>query len=392
MSGSSVARPEACAWQSAHVYYYDEQKDALLLDCIQPLFAQARPITPRLFFVRHWLRGPHLRLRFYCSSMQFAATLKPLIESTVGGYLRQHPSTTRLDEEQLKPLYATLARQEQETGPLFPLYPDNSIQYLPYDRRLQVLGSEALASLLEDFYVDTNDLAFAMLAYLRQGHSLLTLCFDLMITVAHRQGQHLARGFLSYRSHAEGFIIASSDPARTRALLESRYQQQARTLVARLRQLLAALDRAQDTFPFTLAWSQLMQRYQERAAQLITTGQIDLSLASLETGEGDSSSVRRNLAASAFHSALERDQERKQALYSDPWFQSYRLVLNLLYLHFSRLGLRPLDRFLLCHLAANAVEEALKIDAVEMVSAFSAGAWSGPTHWPAEGGRQHAGG
>lgn len=184
MSGSSVARPEACAWQSAHVYYYDEQKDALLLDCIQPLFAQARPITPRLFFVRHWLRGPHLRLRFYCSSMQFAATLKPLIESTVGGYLRQHPSTTRLDEEQLKPLYATLARQEQETGPLFPLYPDNSIQYLPYDRRLQVLGSEALASLLEDFYVDTNDLAFAMLAYLRQGHSLLTLCFDLMITVA----------------------------------------------------------------------------------------------------------------------------------------------------------------------------------------------------------------
>lgn len=391
MSGSSVARSEACAWQSVHVYYYDEQKDALLLDCIQPLFAQARPITPRLFFVRHWLRGPHLRLRFYCPPTQFAAVLKPLIESTVGSYLRQHPSTTRLDEEQLKPLYATLARQEQEIGPLFPLYPDNSIQYLPYDRRLQVLGSEALASLLEDFYVDTNDLAFAMLAYLRQGHSLLTLCFDLMITVAHRQGQHLARGFLSYRSHAEGFIIASSDPARTRALLESRYRQQARTLVSRLRQVVAALDREQDTFPFALTWSQLMQRYQERAAQLLASGQIDLSMASLETDAGDRPPVHRNLAASAFHSALERDQERKQALYSDRWFQSYRLVLNLLYLHFSRLGLRPLDRFLLCHLAANAVEEAFKIDAVEMVSAFSDGTWPRPPYWPAEGGRQHAG-
>ncbi|RAQ94250.1 thiopeptide maturation pyridine synthase [Thermogemmatispora tikiterensis] len=390
MSSSSVAYSEGGDWQSVHVYYYAEQQnDALLLDCIQPLFVQARPITTRLFFVRHWLRGPHLRLRFYCSPTQFAVALKPLIESIVGSYLRQHPSSAHLDEEQLKGLYATLARQEKEAGPFFPLYPDNSIQYLPYDRRLHVLGSEALASLLEDFYVDTNDLAFAMLAHRRQGHSLLTLCFDLMITVAHRQGQHIARGFISYRSHAEGFIIASADPARMRTLLEDRYQQQAKTLVARLRQLLAALDREQDTFPFTLAWSRLMQRYQERAAQLIAAGQIDLSAAGLETDNGGGPLVRGNLAASAFHSALERDQQHKQALYSDPWFQSYRLVLNLLYLHFSRLGLRPIDRFLLCHLAANAVEEAFKISAVDMVSAFSEGALSGPPPWPGERGRQH---
>src|SRR5579875_2973829 len=113
MSSSSVAYAEGRDWQSVHVYYYDEQKkDALLLDCVQPLFVQARPITPRLFFVRHWLRGPHLRLRFYCSPTQFAVALKPLIESIVGSYLRQHPSSAHLDEEQLKGLYATLARQE----------------------------------------------------------------------------------------------------------------------------------------------------------------------------------------------------------------------------------------------------------------------------------------
>jgi hypothetical protein len=101
--------------------------------------------------------------------------------------------------------------------------------------------------------------------------------------------------------------------------------------------------------------------------------------------------VRGKLAASPFHSALERDQRRKQALYSDPWFQSYRLVLNLLYLHFNRLGLRPIDRFLLCHLAANAVEEAFKISAAEMVSAFSDGKPPVQPSWlPKERG-QHAG-
>jgi hypothetical protein len=391
MSGNSTARPEHSDWQSAHVYYYDEQKDALLLDCIQPLFAQVRPITERLFFVHHWLRGPHLRLRFYCPSAQFEAEVKPLIESLVGDYLRQHPSRTHLDEARLRPLYATLARQEQETGPFFPLYPDNSIHYPPYDRRLHVLGSEALADLLEDFYVDSNDLAFAMLAFLRQGQSLLTLCFDLMITVAHRQGQHIARGFISYRSHAEGFIIASADPAGTRALFERRYAAQAGTLVARLRLLLQALNHEQDVFPFTLAWSQLMQRYQERTARLIAAGAIDLSRTGPAPGETPGTPVRGNLAASAFHSGLERNQQRKQALYSDPWFQGYRLMLNLLYLHFSRLGLRPIDRFLLCHLAANAVEEAFKVNAVEMVTTFSSEEDVLHQVRQREGGREHAG-
>jgi hypothetical protein len=50
------------------------------------------------------------------------------------------------------------------------------------------------------------------------------------------------------------------------------------------------------------------------------------------------------------------------------WSPSYRLVLNYMYLHFTRLGLTPIERFLLCHLTANAVEDCYGISAMEQLT------------------------
>ncbi len=353
-------------WQSAHVYYFDENKNDLILDGIRPLFQKTRAVSERHFFVRHWLRGPHLRLRFFCTDEQFAQQIRPLLESEIGAYLRHRPSRTLLEEEKLRPVYERLAAQEQEEGPVWPLYPDNSLQYIPYDNRLQVLDSPALVSLLEDFYVDTNELAFAMLDYLRQGHTLFSLSFDLMVTVAHTLGMHLTRGFISYRSHAEGFLLSCAQPGSMRAVFERKYSEQSAILTRRLRRLLEALDLDEDTFPFTLSWSKLMATYWARAEALERNKQLGKRLDVTDLPEPNEQ-LRARLVHSDFHSALESDQERKRALYNDSWFQCYRLVLNLLYLHLNRLGLRPLDRFLLCHLVANATEQVFDINVVELM-------------------------
>ena len=47
-----------------------------------------------------------------------------------------------------------------------------------------------------------------------------------------------------------------------------------------------------------------------------------------------------------------------------PQFRRYRLLVNLLYLHLTRLGIRPVDRYLLAHFAANAAEQRYAVDAV----------------------------
>src|SRR5581483_12528455 len=100
----------------------------------------------------------------------------------VGAYLRAHPSLRMLDEQKLAPTYRNLARLEQEPGPLFPLAPDNTICYPPYDRRLHVLKSELLAEIIERFYIETTALAFEMLDAVRQGQDRLLLGLDLMFT------------------------------------------------------------------------------------------------------------------------------------------------------------------------------------------------------------------
>jgi len=47
-------------------------------------------------------------------------------------------------------------------------------------------------------------------------------------------------------------------------------------------------------------------------------------------------------------------------------------VLNLLYLHLTKLGIRPAERALLGHLLANAVEDVYGVDAATLVTEVSA--------------------
>jgi hypothetical protein len=42
-------------------------------------------------------------------------------------------------------------------------------------------------------------------------------------------------------------------------------------------------------------------------------------------------------------------------------------MINLLYLLFTRLGVRPVEKYLLCHVVANAVEELYDVDAVSVL-------------------------
>lgn len=359
-------------WHNVAVYYYEEDKDQLILDGVRPLFRSIAPVVERAFFVRHWLRGPHLRLRFFTTDAQFTQVVKPAIEEQIGHYLRECPSTTRIDEEKLRPVYQKLAENEQEKGPFLPLYPNNSLQYLPYDRRLHVLRSDLLASLIENFYVETNDLAFAMLEYIRQGHSRLLLCLDLMLATAHKSAWPVTNGFISFRSHAESWIMQSPDPTAMRAFFEKKYASHSGMLLPRLRQLLDALDHEQDTFPFVLPWSALMKRHWEEGVPLIEAKVLDVMPDSIpawrEVPFEENEWWKSLLVHSTFHRHLFENRIGRERLFANARFQGYRLVLNLLYLHLNRLGTRPLERNMLGHLAANSVEETFGVSAVEAVS------------------------
>lgn len=347
-------------WQSVHVYYYDiDNQDSVILDGVRPLFADIHARVPEAYFVRHWIRGPHLRLNFHTDHESFVTVVRPAIEEIVGGHLRAHPSTVDLDAAGQLPLHRRLAGLEAEPGPLLPWHPDNTIQPADHDRRLPVLGSQEMADLLADFYVGTTDLGFQALDRVRRREeSRLGVAFDLMIATCHvfyRGG--ITNGFLSFRSHAEVFLHSWLGGGALRPVWDRHYSRQADTLVQRVRAIVAALDREQSATPFA-GWVDAVTPIAQRGLELMK----------VRRRTEDQDRWGRLAELSPFHRVLESGTQWHERRDSD-WFAGFRMVLNFLYLHLTRLGVTPTERFLLCHLAANTVENAYGVSALELARA-----------------------
>jgi hypothetical protein len=344
-------------WHSIHVHHHDERAEsALIRHAVRPAFDAVRASVGGEWFGRHWRRGPHLRLNFLASEESWAAEVRPTVVAQVTEYLEAHPSTARLDETALAPVHRRLAELEMETGPLHPWVPDNTVLEQPYDHRLQVLGSMRASELLAGFLSDTTDLAFRMYDHLHSGGALPMLALDLMWTTTavaavpfEAGGAPIERGFLSLRSHADAFLSRTQDPAVFRTAFDERYRRQADALSGRLRAVESVLAGDGEELPFVLEWGEAVRRHQRIAYPLLASGEVSLRGA----GQAPRMPTRQ---VSEFHRLLQSDHGHADFLWTDHWFASFRLLVNYLYVHLGRLGLRPVDRALLCHLAANTVE------------------------------------
>jgi len=336
------------------------------------LFARIGEHGVRAYFVRHWRRGPHLRLNVEASAQAASTVVLPAVEEIVGGYLRAHPSVADLDPERLLPLHEQLAELEADSGPLLPWYPDNSVQQAAYDGELPVLGNEQAVQLLADFYVDSTPVAFQMIERVRQrATSRLGGAFDLMVATAQTfSPAGITRGFLSFRSHAEAFLNTWPEGEDLRPRWDRHYTQHADTLAARVRAVIAELDgqagSAGQAASVIDHWVRVMTPFPQRAQQLLAAG-LTLGLRRSDDQEQHAGIWEPLAAQSPFHRALTATPNWAQMQDAD-WFLRYRLVLNYLYLHFTRLGLTPTERFLLCHLTANAVEDSYGITAMEQLT------------------------
>jgi hypothetical protein len=352
-------------WYSLHVAYHDDP-DGLLLDGVRPLFDQLGAGGHAAYFTRHWRRGPHLRLDVRTGTEAFYDVVLPAARRIVGGRLATHPSTTTLDPFDLLDQHRRLARLEADDGPLLPWYPNNSIHVAPYETRRDVLGSDEAVDLLTDFQLATTDHAFAAAEHVRAGGQRLRIAFDLMIATAHVLcGRSLVDGFASFRSHAEGFLCGFPEGPALRPAWDRHFRAHADDLVARVRTIVSTLDGAEPgTVPLVATWVATMRPVRNRAAALVDAGRLPMD----DPAPGRYDPGLAPLAeTSPFHQALQTDAAFWRDLQAAGWFRTYRFVLNCLYLHLTRLGVRPVERFLLCHLAAGAVEQAYGVSALDAV-------------------------
>ncbi|WP_018566130.1 lantibiotic dehydratase C-terminal domain-containing protein [Streptomyces sp. PsTaAH-124] len=390
-------------WRAAHVAYFGDDTDQLILRAVRPVIERCAAHGAAAHVLRHWRRGPHLRLVVRATPAVFAEVVEPAVRELIGGHLRAHPSTAPApDEDALLPLHRRLAEAERETGPLTPFSPDNSITWEAHDRRIDVLGCPVGADELALFYERTNDLLFEHLEAVAAGLPRETLALRLMLATAHTLCRHpqdpsIRRGFVSFRSHAEGYL--STAGPRARQGFEQRYAANRAVLTAQVRAVVAAFDPvppgpvptgpvppgpglpstdvpasgtsgaaalAEPGGAATLhRWVAAIDPLGSRWTALYEAGEIPEA----EIPDDEENGIGGLLSASPLHRAISGSATYKRMMYRDPRFLRYRLMLNYTYLHLSRLGLPGLSRYLLCHLAADAVEEVYGVSALQLVLA-----------------------
>ncbi|WP_329569215.1 thiopeptide maturation pyridine synthase [Kitasatospora sp. NBC_01266] len=371
-------------WRAVHISYYQEDRDALILGAVRPLLARVAPDVDTAYFVRHWRRGPHLRVVFEATTEAFREVVEPAVEELVGEYLRRCPSAGPVPSEaELLPVHRKLAESEAEQGSLTPFYPDNAISWAAHDRRTEVLGSETAADELAAFYTRTNELVFTHLAAVAAGQNRELLALRLMLATAHTLCRHpddptVRRGFISFRSHADGFL-STVDPS-VRTAFDQRFAANRELLIAQVHAVVDTFDRAGEStggagesdaaggLPLVREWVAALDPLGQRWTELAAAGLIPPP----EIPDRADGSFDELLERSPFHRAIVGNHAYWELMFRDQRFQRYRLMLNYTYLHLARLGIPGLGRYLLCHLAARAVEQAYGVDAEQTVLAFVA--------------------
>lgn len=350
-------------WRTYQVYYYDKDMSGLLLDAVRSFMDQISPHTGRAYYICHWLRGPHVRVNVEAEPEILRDVVRPALDSVVGAHLTDRPSTAKIDSAALVEQHRRLAEREHESSPLTPLRPDNSLHEGDYDRRLHVLGSQSAVELLADFYSATTAFAFDTLDRVRRGDQLAGLAFDIMIASVHGlSGIGLQRGFVSFRSHSEAFLSWWPEAEGLRQKWDTYYAAHADSLTARVRAVMAEVD-ARDGAPTLVSrWLDELTPVHRRGSHLIATGELSMDPPWARRYADDDPVVVELARKSPFHSRRRPPGEAVDQV----WFDSYRLVLNYTYLQLTRLGLGASERFLLCHLAANAAEDLFGVAATDI--------------------------
>jgi hypothetical protein len=343
LSGRS---PSAACWTEVGVLAPPGEYARLLVDVVQPLLADmvARGIVRRWFFWPDRGRdGPCLRL---C-----AQGLRAGAGGVVGERLRNATDNVALEQVATPTLIAAMGWGAPSRAVAEDLLSDLTPR---------------LVTLLKDGGHGSLDVGLELMT----AH--LVAVGDSAVAEALRPADSSAGdaflGFLSYRSHAEGFFLMCEDPERARRAFEERYLTAAAVLGRRVR---AVLDQFGDGGPVVSRtatwWHDAVRRHLPAAVESFRArdGADD---APDEMGYLGNA---HDLRDSPFHQVIDDAAGFQVFLRTDPTFQAVRLLTSILYLCLQAVGLRLIDRYFLCHAISNTCESLYRVDSVELVSRFA---------------------
>ncbi|MGF1430288.1 lantibiotic dehydratase C-terminal domain-containing protein [Kitasatospora sp. LaBMicrA B282] len=345
-------------------YYHQPDKNALLREAILPLAERCAAHGLAAQVERHWLHGPHLRVRIDGPPEQVAAAAEQGVLA-VRGWLRSHPSQSDRSTAELLAEAAAAGRAELIAPPYGPVVPDNTARIESVDRS----GLRALLG--PDGAALRDDLLRLGLPALRAGADFLAAAGDtsaarvqLLVGVltAHAAAHPgaLVGGHYSYVSHLEDFLLHDDPDGRLRQSFERRWTDSRAAVTALVERVAAGrLQPAEQPWAYwsTSAW-ELTQRRLAAGADLAGR---PAAYAERAAATGDQAALHRwtpelRSRFSEFHRMMRRADPRG-GMFADPEYLVYRTCTNGLYRLLAGCGVRPVERYLAAYLVVQAVPE-----------------------------------
>jgi hypothetical protein len=355
-------------WRNWHIYYSDPNR--LLRDCLRDLVAD-RGGLKKLFWVRHYAGGAHIRVRAHGSVgavEQFSEYFVPAVES----FLLKMPSLVDRDYSSTR-AGALLSIEEGSLEGVDLGYRVNEIIPSPYDRENHGLPSASSLDLLEDFYERCGSLAIETLSSER-GVLVEALRFYYLMLI-HATGS-VERGAVSAKSHWSGFAAFRLNPALVAAVQES-YSEQRQLVQGVLREVIAFGENPGAPGDDLLnEWNTILGHYRSKARELLAGGQeLCFHLTSLQAKRQREQIREETFQTYPFLGELWRDPSFLSAMRSDIHLALPRVLTNLYYAMIGpQLGLRAIDKIALCYFVFTSVEEHFHCNLTDTLSANVASA------------------
>ncbi|MFD7395789.1 lantibiotic dehydratase C-terminal domain-containing protein [Streptomyces virginiae] len=344
-------------------YYHHPVKAPLLREVMLPLATAATADGTTAHVERHWLHGPHLRLRLQGSDPAAVADTARAAAARIRTWLRAHPSHSDLDRAQLLQQAAEAGRAELLPPPYGPVHPDNTTRIEPVDRRpvRGLLGADG-TRLREDLLHSGLDALRAGADFLgRHGdtdRARLRLAVTALAAHACAHPGGLTGGHWSYVSHLEDFLLHDDPDGRLRATFERHAQAAGDTVTA-----LVARIADGHTHDWEQAWADFSRDAWQLTARRHAAGADlhgnPLAYRTRAAATGDAAAHERwnqdiRTRYSEFHRLLRR-ADPQGTMWSRPDYLIHRACTNALYRLLTVCDVRPLERYLAAHLVVRAV-------------------------------------
>ncbi|KOS64280.1 hypothetical protein FJQ98_10495 [Lysinibacillus agricola] len=331
-------------WQTISIYYYEHNKDALLLKMNELISTLNEKYTFKFYFRRHWKFGSHIRMNISANETDYEQIRTYLIDN-LQTYLKEHPSTEILNKKELLRVHKQLGKLEGESGPFSPFMDNNTIHDTKYDDRsnhFDELDHDTMAEIMTKL----SPFILQVIKSTNENTKLRSIVSILLMLNFANFEQNREVSSLSYRSHTEGFFNMISNPAQTKEDFEKIYLDLSEDISdyseALFMNNIGVLPEFLQQILFD--WNQVINNM-----YLIVAANIKRTSVKAKAIQGSHAKV------SDFHNHIYSSNDIRKYLDSKQ-FRIVRILINFMYITLSQLGFSPKYRFFLCWVCANEIE------------------------------------